>query len=411
MKGTSGLSLITDNQNYVFKGRPYNGDVTLPIALGNDRLIGNPYLSSIDANQFILDNIKDNGGNAADNIFNGALYFWDHFAGASHNLAEYVGGYAAYTLMGGIKAISNDTRINDNGALGTKIPLRYISLNQGFFVLAFLDPSLANTTVTVAGGDIKFKNSQRIFKTEVADPSVSFRNGDVTYDTSEDQRQKFRLMIETPSGYYRQLLAGIDQIASNSFELGYDAPLIEENTEDGFWVFNESKFVIQAVNNFNTDQVLPLGVKIAKKGILKFSLDGLENIDVSQLIYLHDKKKGIYRNLRTSNYVVNISRGEYLDRFEIVFNSRRNKMISKHRLNIMDIYYSNTDNSIVIINPMLENIESVEMFNMSGQSVYRFNSLSNDSAYTLKTASLSAGAYIVNMKTSNGVVSAKVLVK
>jgi len=409
MKGTSGLSLITDNQNYVFKGRPYNGDVTLPITLGNDRLIGNPYLSSIDANQFILDNIKDNGGNASDNIFNGALYFWDHFAGASHNLAEYVGGYATYTLMGGIKAISNDTRINDNGALGTKIPLRYISLNQGFFVFAFLDPSLANTTVTVAGGDIKFKNSQRVFKTEAADPSVSFRNADVTYNTTADERQKFRLMIETPSGYYRQLLAGIDEVTSNSFDLGFDAPLVEDNSEDGFWVFNESKFLIQAVNNFDVNQVLPLGVKVAEGGIMKFSLDGLENISNDQVIYLHDKETNEYRDLRMSDYEVNLSIGEYLNRFEVVFNSTLN--VIDNNLDAMDVYYSNADNSIVINNPMLEKIESVEMFNMLGQSVYRFSSLSNNNAYTLKTASLSTGGYIVNIKTSNGDVSTKVLVK
>jgi len=82
-----------------------------------------------------------------------------------------------------------------------------------------------------------------------------------------------------------------------------------------------------------------------------------------------------------------------------------------NNLEAMDVYYSNADNSIVINNPMLEKIESVEMFNMPGQSVYRFNSMSNNSAYMLKTASLSTGTYIINMKTSNGVVSAKVLVK
>jgi len=216
-------------------------------------------------------------------------------------------------------------------------------------------------------------------------------------------------MIETPSGYYRQLLAGIDEVTTNGFELGYDAPLVEENTEDGFWMFNESKFVVQAVNNFNVDQVLPLGVKVAEGGIMKFSLDGLENISNDQVIYLHDKETNVYRDLRTSDYEVNLSIGEYLNRFEVVFNSTLN--VIDNNLDAMDVYYSNADNSIVIINPMLENIESVEMYNMPGQSVYKFNSLSNNSAYTLKTASLSAGAYIVSMKTSNGVVSTKVLVK
>ena len=411
MKGTSGLSLITDNQNYVFKGRPYNGDITLPITLGNDRLIGNPYLSSLDANQFILDNIKDNGGNASDNVFNGALYFWDHFAGSSHNLAEYVGGYATYTLMGGVKAISNDARIDDNGALGTKIPLRYISLNQGFFIFAFLDASLANTTATVAGGDIIFKNSQRAFKTEASDPSVSFRDANVTYNTLEDERQKFRLMIETPSGYYRQLLAGIDEVATNGFELGFDAPLVENNSEDGFWVFNESKFLIQAVNNFDVNQVLPLGVKVAEGGLMKFSLDGLENISNDQVIYLHDKETDEYRDLRMSNYEVNLSIGEYLNRFEIVFNNSVLDIVDNQLGDTIDVFYSNSENSIIINNPTQEKIESVRMFNVLGQSVYAFNVLSNSRDHKLETNGLSVGGYIISVKTSNGEFATKVLVK
>ena len=411
MKGSSGLAAVTDNQNYVFKGRPYNGDVTLPIALGNDRLIGNPYLSALDANQFILDNIKDNGGNASDNIFNGALYFWDHFAGASHNLAEYVGGYASYTLMGGVKAISNDVRIDNNGALGTKIPLRYVTLNQGFFVFAFLDGSLANTTATVTGGDITFKNSQRVFKTEVSDPSVSFRNTGITYNTNADTRQKFRLMIQTPSGYYRQLLAGVDELTTNSFEIGYDAALVEENAEDGFWMFNESKFVIQAVNNFDIDQVLPLGVKVAEGGLMKFSLDGLENIEASQFIYLHDKETNVYRNLRVSNYEVSLPVGEYLNRFEIVFNNSVLDVVDNQLEETIDVFYSNSENSIVINNPTQEKIESVRMFNVLGQSVYTVNVLSNNRSHKLETNGLSTGGYIINMKTPKGEFVTKVLVK
>ncbi|OZO45530.1 ABC transporter permease, partial [Pseudomonas fluorescens] len=42
MKGT-GAS--TSDQNYVFVGKPNNGDITLPINAGNDYLVGNPYPS------------------------------------------------------------------------------------------------------------------------------------------------------------------------------------------------------------------------------------------------------------------------------------------------------------------------------------------------------------------------------
>jgi len=94
--------------------------------------------------------------------------------------------------------------------------------------------------------------------------------------------------------------------------------------------------------------------------------------------------------------------------FEIVLDSTLN--VIDIDLDVMDIFYSNADNSI-INNPMLEKIESVEMFNMLGQWVYKFNSLSNNSVYTLKTACLSTDGYIVSVKTLSGDVSIKVLVK
>ena len=134
------------------------------------------------ADEFIKDNISNlesNGRNTSGNIINGALYFWDHFASGTHVLAEYQGGYATYTLMGGTAAISNDTRINATGGVGTKIPERYIPVGQGFFVSSVLDASLigdANDpeiSQLVVGGNILFKNSQRIYKTEVVSGSNS----------------------------------------------------------------------------------------------------------------------------------------------------------------------------------------------------------------------------------------------
>jgi hypothetical protein len=168
MKGTSGFAAIAETQNYVFRGKPNNGTLTLSIMAGNNRLIGNPYPSAIDANEFIKDNIKDSGGRNSDNVINGTLYFWDHFSGHTHNLAEYIGGYATYTLMGGSSAISNDYRINASGATGTKVPERFIAVSQGFFVNATLDAQLGDENITspVVGGDILFRNNQRAFQRE-----------------------------------------------------------------------------------------------------------------------------------------------------------------------------------------------------------------------------------------------------
>lgn len=59
----------------------------------------------MDEDEFITDNIKETIKakvvRNTRNIFNGALYFWHHFGKEdSHKLAQYVGGYASYTLNG-----------------------------------------------------------------------------------------------------------------------------------------------------------------------------------------------------------------------------------------------------------------------------------------------------------------------
>jgi hypothetical protein len=106
MKGTSGPVAISDLQNYVFKGLPNNGDITLELDNTSEevnRLIGNPYPSALDAREFILDNLSvaDGGNNLNGTVFNGALYFWDHFGEENtHTLRGYVGGYATKKLNG-----------------------------------------------------------------------------------------------------------------------------------------------------------------------------------------------------------------------------------------------------------------------------------------------------------------------
>ncbi|HOZ76055.1 MAG TPA: hypothetical protein PLS51_06035, partial [Flavobacterium sp.] len=180
MKGTDGIANITDLQNYVFAGKPNNGDISLNISPNQIYFVGNPYPSAMDADEFIKDNIKDGAGRNATNVISGALYFWNHFAGHTHILASYIGGYATYTLLGGVNAISNDALINNNGATGTLVPRKYIPVAQGFMVRTTLDPLLVtnnpNLSTAITGGPILFKNSQRAFMVESAANSIYSMN-------------------------------------------------------------------------------------------------------------------------------------------------------------------------------------------------------------------------------------------
>jgi len=417
VKDTGGA--ITQQQNYVFQGKPNNSDVALTIASGNEYLVGNPYPSAIDANEFILDNISDGSGRAASNIINGALYFWDHFAISSHALGEYQGGYATYTLMGGTPAVSNDIRINATGVIGTKIPERYIPVGQGFFVSADMDIALTGIA-TVTGGNVTFKNNQRIFKVEGVTGTnsgsiftKSSTKGKATAQEEEniDTRQKIRLVYDSPAGYHRQLLVGVDENASNEFDLGYEALLNELNKEDMYWEFNNTKFIIQAVNNFDDQQILPLGIKTHKEGIASIRIETLENIGANKTIFIHDKELNQYHNLKESNYEVFLTVGEHSDRFEITFSSAQTLDTQNFEGTSLQVYFSNNKENIIVHNPNLKQIKSIEIFNILGQSIYQFYVESKENYMEYQTKNITDGVYLINMKTDIETLAKKVLIK
>ncbi|GAA4977436.1 choice-of-anchor D domain-containing protein [Algibacter aquimarinus] len=414
-----GPGTATPDQNYIMQGQPNNGDFSLPITVDNDYLVGNPYPSALDANEFILDNISTvDGGNNTTNVINGALYFWDHFAINSHNIGDYQGGYAVYTLLGGTVAISTDTRINASYASGTKLPERYIAVGQGFFVSAVDDGALTGLTQPIVGGNILFKNSQRAFQRELVSGSNSGSiflksseksKGETT--TNEDTRQKIRLMFDSPDGYHRQLLLGVDEKASNEFDLGYDAILIESNLEDMYWNLDAAKLIIQAVSDFNTEQIIPFSLRIAKEGLAIIKIDELENIANDKNIYVHDLELNTYHNLRDSEYSLLLSPGEYTNRFEITFSN--NALLSTEDLDESDlqVYFSNDKESIIVNNPKLLNIKTVELYNVLGQSVFNVNNDNNESYLEFKTKEINTGVYIINLTSENNTISKKILIE
>ncbi|WP_167917938.1 LamG-like jellyroll fold domain-containing protein [Tamlana crocina] len=423
MKGVDNTSgNISLTQNYVFDGKPNNDEITLPLTVNNEYLVGNPYPSALDADEFIRDNIKD-GGNNTKNVINGAIYFWEHFASNSHILKEYQGGYGVYTLMGSTPAINSDTRINYTGGLtSTKgAPERYIPVGQGFFVRAILDPELTgesndpNLTSSIDGGNIVFKNSQRVFQTEASGSSIFLKSNEPKSkkkinNTNLDTRPKLRLMFDSPKGYHRQLLTGVDESATNHFDLGYDAPLTEDNVEDMFWLIHNKEFVIQAVNHFETDQKLPLGVKIKKAGMATIKIEALENITNSLIIYLHDKALDVYHNLKTNDYSIHLDPGTYLDRFEITFGKEESLNTEHNMSEKIGAYFSNEKNSIIVNNPASMYIESVELLNIIGQSVFKTLPKTNQNNLEYYNH-LKPGNYILRVRTKHRSMSKKVRVK
>lgn len=435
MKGPRGAAPIANLQNYVFKGLPNNGDITLALdkISGTDdveRLIGNPYPSAIDADEFILDNISTTeGGNNTNTIINGALYFWDHFGEQnSHVLKEYVGGYATYNLTGGAPAISNDARINNtsdagSAAVGIKTPGQFIPVNQGFFVSTKLETNpngAAGNIASVDGGNIIFKNSQRVYETEGGLTSVFLKSSNIkgTNNAVTNENKKttpaIRLMYDSPSGYHRQILIGANNNASNNFDLGYDAFMVDVNVEDMYWSFNNNKFVIQGVNNFDESQVFPVGIIVKKAGLAKIKIDALENIETGKHLYIKDNLTNETHKITNEPFELYLDAGTYNDRFALVFSASnvQSKLLSIEEndfLNEIALYYDSEIASLKInIQNGDSNILGVQVYSLTGK---RVKTLTSNSKVVTIPMTVSTGIYIVKCLTEKGMINKKIIIK
>jgi hypothetical protein len=419
MKGTGGTATITTTQNYSFIGKPNSGTVTLNLVKENSYLVGNPYPSALDADEFIKDNLKDCiGCRATVNKFSGALYFWDHFGiSDNHYLAEYEGGYATYTLMGGVVAINNSPLNLNDGANGLNIPKRYIPVAQGFFIDGYLDFEVTGPQIAtvVDGGSIVFQNNQRAFKRESVASSVFMKKRAVTKGVSE-ARPKIRLGFNSAIGAHRQLLVGADINTTNGFDIGYDAPMYDTNENDMFWEVNDSQFVIQGVPDFNTDRTIPLGLAVANAGEVTIKIDELENVSSSTKIYLHDANSGLYHDLRNSEFKTTLAIGEYNKRFSLKFESQTlsvEEVVVEQENNDIIALYSNNYKTLIIRNNIEDaTINLVTLFNLAGQKISQWDVKGKEQKnIQIPIKNLPSEIYIVKINTDKGEFGKKIIIK
>ncbi len=414
MKGVFNTSgNVTQEQNYTFIGKPNNSVIQLELDANNDYLVGNPYPSAIDADQFIMDNgpvltftdpTSDNSFPEGDPLLSGTLYFWDHWGGGSHVLAEYQGGYATYNFSGAVAAASQGTNDPDVGTGGTPnyLPTRFIPPGKGFFVVAE-DDGIDDRMIT-------FNNGQRIYHRE-SDTSTRSSETATSQADSEDPRTKLRIGFNSINEIHRQLLVTVDERATLDEDWGFDGISNEDQIDDMYWMIQDGKFTIQGIDEIKDTTILPLGVKTDTDGVNSIMIDELSNVGEELEIYLHDKELDLYHDLRNTAYDIYLVAGEYLDRFEITFSNQDSLGLDDNDLNVFDVNYTNSIESIVIMNPRLESIKSVELYSILGQSIYENNEVETKSYVELEVKDLSAGTYIIKIQTeNNSIISKKVLI-
>ncbi|ESU26941.1 cell surface calcium-binding acidic-repeat protein [Flavobacterium limnosediminis JC2902] len=436
MKG-SGIAIAPaiNTQNYVFKGKPNNGLINhagIQVAANNQSLIGNPYPSALDANEFITDNLA---------ATTGTLYFWEHYpTNNTHVLRGYQGGYAALNLVGGTTPVS-PTEISGLGS-SSRIPGRFIPVGQGFFVKG-------NTT----GGQLIFQNSQRKFvKEDDTDSNIMFKNRDTNSketasgsqpdhtnnnadnrnhdhdnddDDDDDSSQnedfkKIRLGFTGVTNLHRQLLLGfMKRNADAGFNFGYDGEILDTQSSDMYFPLEGKKLQIQGVGSFNINSIYPLTVINETPGTVKFMIDDLENFRGNQRIYIHDNLTNIYHDISDSILQLSLPSGEIASRFTLRFRQQKSKASdSKVQQNPYNVFYNSDTARIQIYNPnktetITDTITEITLFSILGQKIKTINTeTENQQLIEIPKANLSTGIYIVQLKTANSKIhSEKISIK
>lgn len=359
MKGTG-----AENQNYVFKGLPNNGDYTsLSITAGESILLGNPYPSALDADKFLTENIG---------VIE-QLEFWVDGGTDSHYLSDYLGGYAILNLTTGTLASALPTTASSliaglGNFAGRNPPTQFIPVAQGFFVTA---------TTT---GTVSFNNGQRIFKKEGGTDSYFYKNANniSKQKTNPENKSIIRIGYEDPEKFHRQLALGFvpNSPANLNYNRGYDAFMSGPREDELFFIIEKDvtkKYVIQGVNAFDENNEFDLGLIISEAGEHTIMLDAVENF--TGKVYIKDVLANITYDLSEGNFKPMLPPGTYLDRFKLVFKDKTAKVVDEDLVSAINVspekttVYYNENESLIVRTKSDLKVNNITIYNILGQQI------------------------------------------
>lgn len=457
MKGTSGADgLVADadavanktgaGQRYDFRGRPNDGNISVPISSGNLTLVGNPYSSAINLNQYLVEHSGrqyDAGGvisgGGITNVIDGTAYYWEHSKTANtHVLAGYVGGYGSYVANGTNvgtpgtwvaatwDTYNGDGTLNTTGASsGSTYKRQFSPIGQGFMVKG------------IAAGTSVMKNKYRAFVKEgVLNESTFERNSSATasIDGSNwdeipnvagiDYTQisklpvpQIKLLAILNDARSVEIAMAFNPNTSDDYDLGYDgiSPDVYSNAPNMVYFGqnnNDKKCVITTLP-FEMDKRIPIAFKCAAASNFKVKVSDVINFTDAENVYIHDKETNIYFDIKNGEFSMNLPAGENANRFEVTF--RNFDVLANENNNVgadsFEVYQNNKNAMLTIVNTLSKDVLNCTVYDVTGKLVITKKNLGKNNLIELPTNALSDGVYIVKLNTADNVsVEKKIIV-
>ena len=340
--------------------------------------IGNPYPSTISANDFILKNTFNRG--TENQTIDGTLYFWTHTQQAVSGTYP-LNNYATYTLLGGTAS-----------AAGGATPNGIIQVGQGFIVNAVVPSyiSFSNEMRLVNNGNQFFR---------AFNPSV------VAFNTEEKHRVWINL--KNNSGQFSQILVGYMNEATNDYDFGIDGLAFGNQGSNLYSIEDENKFAVQGRTlPFTDEDVVPLGISIVEPSVYEITIDNLDGLFAgSQNIYLKDKVLNIIHDLKSAPYSFNASVETIENRFEIVF---KNETLSNNLEEISSVTIHQSDN-FVYVKSNNDKIEQIEVYDLLGRSIF-YKTKINETALNFSVQGIRNQVLVIKITAENqGLTTTKII--
>lgn len=355
-----------------FTGVPNNGafSVSRP---GQWKLVGNPYPSAINADEFIL----------ANQTLYGTVYFWTHSTPPSEDNVNHPDNpyykfryssndYASYNLTGGISTDPGGTTTMDGN----------IAAGQSFFIAGRTNDPIVFTNEMREGGtsNIEFYKTAKIKKAE---------------------KNRLWLKLTNEEGLFKQILIGYIDGATNNYDRLYDGVSFNNNPYANFYSLNNNSYLtIQGrALPFETTDEIPLGfiVNLKKETNVQnkftISIDHADGSLENQKVYLYDKVTDITYDLRKGGYEFNSPDGTFNDRFVLKYTNPALEIEDvDEEIGNMTVAVKN---QVITIDAKSEKIKKVIMYDIYGRTIYKNDEIDNS---VLSVSNLTAGNQLLIVK-------------
>lgn len=307
--------------NGQFEGFPNNGFIPISVTPSTYNALGNPYPSTIDADQFII----------ANNLSE-ALYFWRK----TNNPAA--SSYAIYTLAGGIGTS------NSGDPLGL-IPNGILQVGQGFIVKS-------------TSSSLFFNNQMRIIN-----------SNNQILKTSQNEKSRIWLNLSNTNNFICQTMLAYMPGATAGIDAAIDGKYFNDSQSALTSIIDNQEFAIQATGlPFETSDEFTLGFKTAITGNFSIGIDHVDGIfSTNQPIYLKDNLLNTIHNLKLSDYSFSSNNGVYNSRFQLVF---QNVLSNISATSTSEVVVFAKNNKVYISTGSLP-ISEVKITDIMGRIVYR----------------------------------------